>query len=67
MMAKKWPKGSCAKTAGIVAKVRPGPASGESPKAKTAGMIMRPPSNEERMASITIQVTELGRWTLLER
>ena len=53
--AKKEPKGIWLNTAGIVAKVRPGPASGDKPNAKTAGMIMRPPKTEAMTAKTTIQ------------
>jgi len=43
-------------------KVRPGPADGSSPKAKTLGMIIRPPRMEAMTARNVIQRQPLTRF-----
>ena len=58
---KSCPKGICAKTAGIVTKVRPGPALGSRWKAKTEGITMRPPRIELMIPRKATQPTDDGR------
>ena len=67
MTANACPKGSFAKTIGIVMKVRPGPAVGSKSKAKTEGRIMRPPRMEEKVARKVIQLHPVRRLVSLER
>ena len=49
-----------ARTAGIVIKVRPGPAPGSKPKAKTAGKITKPANIATDVSLTTIYLAERG-------
>ncbi|MNG08595.1 hypothetical protein D3C84_919670 [compost metagenome] len=62
-----WPNGRWLNTAGMVMKVRPGPAVGSMPVEASAGKIISPASTEIRLARVTTQTPERSTPSLLGR